>query len=385
MVPTLCYQVGFILVCCEVNSDITLCFRDDHEAALSLGLLPHNGSTITVNTQLSDSSQQLFRSGNVTIGGSYEGCLDQLIINQHQVSLLSPLDVSTEFATCDPRPPSESAREFGNGVWLYGAQSYVGLTLQQVPSSQFQIQFQFRTLDASGLLLFYPRTDTVQYLALYLLEGRVRVDCRLSTLDVISLDSESFYNTGLWYSIILSLDGLNVTVVINDTEMLSGSSSVIVETDATFSPSQVLLLGGLSSEYADVENLLNTASSIAGCIRNLQIGSSVVNLQDAETFFRADFGGCPEAVAPGVRFMGNGRAEFSMGSQQLHNITFAFRTTQLAALLLHVGGLSVRIFHTKLRVDIDNHFILTSEESGFNDNTRHTVFLLYSSSGNLSK
>ncbi len=335
-----------------------------------------------VSTRLSDTIH-LLRSGSVTIGGSYQGCLDKLIINQHQVSLLDPLDVSTGIATCGPRPPSETARVFGSGVWLFGGNSYIRLTLQEIQSSQFQMQFQFRTLDTSGLLLFYPGTDLMQHFVLYLMEGRVTVSYRLSTLDVAGpLQSESFYNTGLWYDVVLSVDGVNVTITINNTEILSVSSSMVMESE--FLPSQVLLLGGLSAEYAMLENSLDTASSIAGCVRNLRIGVAMVNLQDSENF-RVDFGGCPEAVAPGVRFMGNGSAEFSMNSQQLHNITFAFRTTQLAAHLLHVGGLTVRIFHTMLRVDVNTNFILTSEESGLNDNTRHTVFLLLSSSGNISK
>ena len=353
-----------------------MCSRDDHEAVLSLAFLPHNGSTMTTNitTQLSNT----FPGGNVTLGGSYEGCLDQLIINQHKISLLDPLDVSAEIATCGPRPPSETVRGFGYGVWLFGAQSYVRLTLGQIPPSQFQIQLQFRTLDAHGLLLFYPSNDLTQYLVLYLLDGRVMVDYRLTTLDLLSpLQSVELYNTGLWCNVVLSVDGPNVTVIINDTETLGGSSSAIIESGARFSPSDTLLLGGLSSEYANVEDSLATSSSIAGCVRNLRIGVSMLNLQDSENL-RADVGGCPEVVAPGVRFMGNGNAEFGFTSQQFHNITFAFRTTQLTALLLEMGGLSVRIFHAKIRVDIGNHFILISEESGLNDNTRHSVLLLYS-------
>ena len=338
---------------------------------------------MSASSPLSNSSQPLLQGPTVAVGGSYQGCLDQLIVNEHQVSLFDPLEMDTEITTCGPRPPAQAGREFESGVWLFGSGSYVRLAQQLELASQFQIEFEVRTLDASGLLLYYPGTDSVQYLALYLSEGRIRAEYRLSTLDRIAVQSELVYNTGLWYSVVLLVDGANVTLEINNTETLAGSSSTIMLPDATFSLSQVLFVGGLSAEYSAAGDTLATSSSVSGCVRNLQIDTIPVDLQDGESV-RADFRGCPGRVEPGVRFMGNGRAEFGISRQDFHNVSFGFRTTQLAALLLQVGDLSLSIFHSKLRVDVAGRFVLTSEESGLNDNARHTVSLLYSSTGNQS-
>ena len=88
-------------------------------------------------------------------------------------------------------------------------------------------------------------------------------------------------------------------------------------------------------------------------------------------------------VASGVRFFGNGRAEFHASNQVLRSISIAFRTTQLASVLIYMEGLSISIFHTKIRVDLFNEVTLTSVQSDLNDNVMHTLsFVVVAESGN---
>lgn len=320
-------------------------------------------------------------SGNVVVGGGYVGCLDRLILNRQLVSLLTPLDGEVNIDTCGPRVPSEAVRSFGGGVWLFGAGSYIRLSLQQLESVQFEIQFSFRTFNELGLLLFYPDENLMHYLVVYLSEGKVALDYKLSPLDSKHLESESTYNFGLWYEITVLVNGLNVTMIVNGTETLFDSSSVV--TDSPFAPSDKFFLGGIPSQYSAVVESEIITSSLSGCMRNIQFDGTVANLEESESN-RVDFSGCPEIVERGVRFMGTGRAEFPLSSQVLSNITFAIRTTQLAALIFDFGGFSVSIFHTKLRLYMSDDFIVEVEDVKINDNTRHTGSILFTSSENSS-
>lgn len=353
-------------------------FRDINEAVLSLASFPENGSTITVNATVSSSNLHLRFNDNITIGGGYAGCLDHLTVNRQPIFLLNPLE-DIDIHTCGPRLPSETAREFDNGAWFFGAGSYIQLFLQQLQSFEL-MQFEFRTLDASGVLFFYPNNEQ-QYVLLYLSEGRLAVDYNLSPLDFLHFQTESTFNSGLWYQVTVLISDRNITVTINGTLVLIGSSSTIV--DIGFRPSGILLLGGVSANYSAEADSLASSLSIAGCMRNLQFGGSLVNIQESISK-RVDFGGCPQVVVPGVRFMGTGRAEYLVTSQQFQNITFTFRTAQLTALLFSFSEFSISIFHTKLRLDVSEEFFLVSDERGLNDNTQHTGSVQLSSFGNAS-
>lgn len=345
---------------------------------MSLVALPENGSAITVSA-VSNSDQYLLFSNNITVGGGYAGCLDRLIVNQQPIPLLNPID-DVDVYTCGPRVPSETAREFESGAWLFGAGSYIQLSSQQLQLPELEIQFVFRTLDASGVLLFYP-SNIDQYLLVYLSEGRLAVDYNLSPLDLIHLETEATFNSGLYYQVHLLITELNIAVTVNGTLTLINNSSTVM--NATFTPLEIVFFGGISADYSAGTDNLASASSIAGCIRNLQFGGLLVNIQDSVSN-RVEFGGCPQVVAPGVRFMGTGRAEFLLTSQHLTNITFGFKTTQLAALLFSFGGFTISVFHTKLRFDVSGEFTLVSDELGLNDNTQHTGSVLLSLLGNSS-
>ena len=373
MVSSLCYQVKCNT--CVLIFNAFLCFRDLNGAVLSLASWPVNGSTITVSATISRPSLFFLVNDSITIGGDYTGCLDRLAVNQQRMFLLTPLE-NSDIYTCGPRPPSEVARGYEDGAWLLGGGSYIQITSQPLQS----IQFEFRSLDSSGILLFYP-SNQQQYFLLYLSEGKIMVDYNYSPLDFLHLETEATYNSGLWHHISVMMFKWNITVAIDGVPTLRGSSSTVLE--IAFTPLAIILLGGISPTFSTDADNLASFSSVAGCVRNLQFGGLLVNLQESVSN-RVDFGGCPQVVSSGVRFMGTGRAEFPISAQTFQSITFTFRTTQLAALLFSFGNLSISLFHTKLRLDIADEFVLVSDESGLNDNTQHVGSVQLSSLGNMS-
>ena len=57
------------------------------------------------------------------------------------------------------------------------------------------------------------------------------------------------------------------------------------------------------------------------------------NLQNSNV----EFNGCPSQVVNGIRFMGTGLVELAPPSAPVYRVTFLFKTTQLAAVLLEVS------------------------------------------------
>lgn len=299
-------------------------------------------------------------------------------MNQQRIFLLNPLE-NGDIYTCGPRPPSEVARGFEDGAWLLGGGSYIQISSQPLLSSE-PIEFEFRSFDTSGVLLFYPGIPQ-QYFLLYLSEGKIMVDYSYSPLDFLHLETEATYNSGQWHHVSVVIINQDITVAIDGIPTLMGSSSTVV--NVAYMPSGILVLGGVSTNFSTDAYSLASSSSVAGCVRNLRVGGLSLHIQESVSN-RVDFGGCPQAVSPGVRFMGTGRVEFSISPQMFQNITFTFRTSQLTSVLFSFGELSISIFHTKLRLDVSDEIFLVSDESGLNDNSPHAGSVQISSLGNAS-
>ena len=142
-----------------------------------------------------------------------------------------------------------------------------------------------------------------------------------------------------------------------------------------------VFIGGLPKDIQAESPELAALPSIAGCIDQFQVNSMPMNLSEMNSY-RVDFSGCPATVAPGVRFSGKGLAEFQLREAKLNTLTFNFRTSQLKALLLQTGNLTISIFHTKIRVDIFN-ITLLSAESGLNDDTLRSAMLEFEDNSSL--
>lgn len=341
--------------------------------------VPENGSFFSANATISNVPLYTSLNTSITLGGGslenpYIGCLDRVIVNQAQISLLLPTERQVDILTCGPRPPSQMTREFGNGAWFFGADSYLRLMLQPLQTMPITINFSFRTFSESGILLFLPSTDLTNFVNVFLSEGHVGIN--FSGFD--EGISNSFYNTGLWYEVQLEISENNVMLLLNGSEILSQNNSV------NFTGSGALLLGGLSLEEEHLMTGSIDSSSLAGCIRELTINNnSGVDLENS-TSTRVSFMGCPGEVERGVRFKGRGRAQFAFPDEQLlHNVSLGFRTTQLTSLLVHFSGLSIIVFHAKIRVEFAGTVLLSSQSITSN-NLRHTLLLKFASSGNSS-
>ena len=154
-------------------------------------------------------------------------------------------------------------------------------------------------------------------------------------LEFTRVQTTSMYNDGRWYSVGVVIDQQGVALTVNGTETVTGEAPTFMS--GTFNSSNMVFVGGVSPQ---VEAVLNSSrASLPGCVRDLSINDDLLNLQEGVELYRVVLGGCPAQVSTGVRFMGDGHAQFEVSSsavEDLANISLDFRTTQLAALLLHL-------------------------------------------------
>lgn len=71
-------------------------------------------------------------------------------------------------------------------------------------------------------------------------------------------------------------------------------------------------------------------------MRGITLNSQDLSLSESNRFEQVQFGGCPAEVVSGVRFMGDGMAEFQPYMAPIISVAFHFKTEQLAGILFEV-------------------------------------------------
>lgn len=72
-------------------------------------------------------------------------------------------------------------------------------------------------------------------------------------------------------------------------------------------------------------------------MRGITLNGQALSLSESTRFDQVQFGGCPAEVVDGVRFMGEGLAEFQPYTAPIISVAFHFKTEQLAGILLEVS------------------------------------------------
>lgn len=80
----------------------------------------------------------------------------------------------------------------------------------------------------------------------------------------------------------------------------------------------------------------DVTTGFAGCMRGIILNGQDLSLSESNRFEQVQFGGCPAEVVSGVRFMGEGMAEFQPYMAPIISVAFYFKTEQLAGVLFEV-------------------------------------------------
>lgn len=232
------------------------------------------------------------------------------------------------------RPPAEVPRLFESGAWLQGAESFI---LLDIPSIEFgsEFTFSFRTHSQDGTILYIINQNYVSYLTVFLYNGLVMLEYSQTGLDITQLQTTSTYSDNQWYAVSVVIEEQAVRLTVNNTETLSGNGPIFML--GAFNDTNYVFIG---STPPIVDKISASRYSIPACVRDFVFNDELLNLRNYTSAHRVEVGRCPSQVSAGVRFMGDGHAQFeapsSLTLENLSSISLDFRTTQLAAQLLEV-------------------------------------------------
>ena len=245
-------------------------------------------------------------------------------------------------------------------------------------SLKYLIQLNIRTFDDNALLFFTCNPATGDHIILSLIEGRVRfqVVSKNGVDQNVGLDlmSKQKYNSGQWINVAAERDNLEGLLRI-DGEQLEDTIHILpylypfekvslVEASAAatnmFTNSrqlkldlgeQYLFIGGLPLNFTSNQcySKLPTTSSFDGCIKDIQIDTTPLNLlRSDQVYYGVDNDCIDQASSRTIGFNADAYMEFNgqpLGAYA--EFSFTFRTQQANALLL------VSMFNKR---DFQDHF-----------------------------
>lgn len=151
---------------------------------------------------------------------------------------------------------------------------------------------EFKTTEDSGLLYYVSSADHVDFVGIYLKDGRVNVAFN-SGSGVTRISSRVAYNDGMWHKVQFTRMNKNGHIRIDDKEALSGNSPGATSSIEVVPPHFV---GGLDpgSTTKASRNLEGKVNSFAGCLRNIAHNGVDFGPADAKFGEVSDCGGATE-------------------------------------------------------------------------------------------
>lgn len=232
--------------------------------------------------------------------------------------------------------------------------------------SSFEIEF--RTTHEEGVIFFVTSTNNIDYVSLYLLEGKVHYawDCGSGRALLIS---EQTYNDDKWHKVSFSRKGRNGQMRIDDgREEFAAASVGNTNSLNVISP---LYVGGIPEELVktaknnlrgvDKPGSLSSSvvTSFAGCLRGLSIGANKYEFGvDSEGFEASQ---CSDNIESGSFFHSDGGLirlydEFRVGSHFSVNLEIKPRTVSgaLLAVFGQTDYLALYLDNGRLTFVVDN-------------------------------
>lgn len=230
-----------------------------------------------------------------------------------------------------------------------------------------EIRIRFRTLSASGLLLYYISAARTDLLALELRNGIPWFVFDAGTGPGVvqpEVGGGVRFDDGMWHTIVASQDGVNATIMVDNIYTGMGQS---VGSSQVISRDQVLYVGGLPFDESvvprtTVNGIGNPAASVsgrsfAGCLFGVSLNGQSLDFTLGLGFSLDDphgvgfERGCPVRLERGNSYIGGGYAALTGGTlnSSTFSFTFDFRTTHSEGLLLFAHAPDNTSFAVEIR------------------------------------
>ncbi|XP_010083326.1 PREDICTED: laminin subunit alpha-3-like, partial [Pterocles gutturalis] len=237
---------------------------------------------------------------------------DANVQNQHNQTLPTQLNVNSEAYLLGNTPNSLISYTFSP------------------PSSTDRLHFSvdIQTRSSRGLIVFMEERSEDSYMALHISKGRF-VFSLGSGGKRIKIKTSIKYNDGQWHTVVFSIEGKNVRLVVDGLRAQHGQ----LATNSAFSIKPPIYVGGLPS--LKIQNI--PMNSFKGCLRNFKMNGKVMNEPQQKNGILPCLDVSMEA---GIYFFNEGGyitiGHLLMGLD--FRIAFTIRPRSSTGILLHAGS-----------------------------------------------
>ncbi|XP_041363873.1 laminin subunit alpha-2-like [Gigantopelta aegis] len=245
-------------------------------------------------------------------GAGFLGCMQNVKFNGEDVNIWSEAVLSGQSAQCCKQlvtvkpvlPAGTSFNGFG-----YLVLSGTGTDMSQLPIT---VSIQFRTWNPSATILYIATSDRSIVYTIYLDNGRVVIDYRVTNIARVRISSGSKFNSGEWVQVtgIHQAQNHEVKIVVLDQSDANRNEDIVRNSDysADFSAlsGQDIVLG--ASNHPNHVSYQINSKNFGGCMKNLayKFGSGALvsrSLSQGIVLQKGvSFVGCASTILPGVGF-----------------------------------------------------------------------------------
>ncbi|XP_052349696.1 contactin-associated protein-like 5 isoform X2 [Oncorhynchus keta] len=227
------------------------------------------GDSLEVDYELSFGGIPLPGKPGTFLRKNFHGCIENLYYNGINIIDLAkrrkPQIYSVGNVTFSCSEPQLVSTTF-----LSSSSSFLSLPATQSASAGFAVRFQFRTWNPDGLLLSTQLALEPQQLQLQISNSRLRLTHHTSAQQKEEVSTGHRVNDGLWHSVSLSSQGLQVTTT------LDNEPSSTIELGDHMEARNSLYFGGCPS--LNISGCKNPTLAFQGCMRLISINSQPMDL-----------------------------------------------------------------------------------------------------------
>ncbi|XP_041700111.2 contactin-associated protein-like 5 isoform X1 [Coregonus clupeaformis] len=229
------------------------------------------GDSLEVDYELSFGGIPLPGKPGTFLRKNFHGCIENLYYNGINIIDLAkrrkPQIYSVGNVTFSCSQPQLVSTTF-----LSSSSSFLSLPATPSASGGFTVRFQFRTWNPDGLLLFTQLALEPQRLELQISNSRLRLTHHKSAQQKEEVSTGHRVNDGLWHSVSLSSQSLQVTMT------LDNEPPSTVELADHMEAGNSLYFGGCPSSSPADPGCENPTLAFQGCMRLISINSQPMDL-----------------------------------------------------------------------------------------------------------
>ncbi|XP_067107092.1 contactin-associated protein-like 5 [Osmerus mordax] len=232
------------------------------------------GDSLEVDYELSFGGIPLPGKPGTFLRKNFHGCIENLYYNGINIIDLAKRRKPQIFSVGNVTFSCSESQQVAT-TFLSSSSSFLSLPATPSAMGGLAVRFQFRTWNPDGLLLSTLLAQEPRRLELQISNSRLRLTHHMSAQQKSEVSTGHRVNDGLWHSVSLSTQGLQVTM------SLDNEPASTIELGEHLEAGHSFYFGGCPSSQS-VSGCRNPTLAFQGCMRLIVINSQPINLNHVQ-------------------------------------------------------------------------------------------------------